>query len=41
MTREEINAFCGSLRAVTHVVQWGGADVWTVGCKVFAMVRDE
>ena len=41
MTREEINAFCASLRAVTHVVQWGGADVWKVGDKVFAMVRDE
>jgi len=23
MTREEINAFCGSLRAVTHVVHMG------------------
>lgn len=41
MTREEINDFCKSLRAVTHVVQWGGADVWKVGGKVFAMVRDE
>ncbi|WP_022703046.1 MmcQ/YjbR family DNA-binding protein [Pseudorhodobacter ferrugineus] len=41
MTREEMNAFCASLRAVTHVVQWGGADVWKVGDKVFAMVRDE
>jgi predicted DNA-binding protein (MmcQ/YjbR family) len=37
MTREEINAFCKSLRAATHVVQWGGADVWKVGGKVFAI----
>jgi len=41
VTREETNAFCASLRAVTHVVQWGGADVWKVGDKVFAMVREE
>lgn len=41
MTREEINAFCKSLRRVTHVVQWGGADVWKVGDKVFAIVRDD
>lgn len=41
MTREEINAFCKSLRAATHVVQWGGADVWKVGGKVFAITRDE
>ncbi|WP_323005622.1 MmcQ/YjbR family DNA-binding protein [Pseudorhodobacter sp.] len=37
MTREEINGFCASLRAATHVVQWGGADVWKVGGKVFAI----
>ena len=33
MTYEEFNAFCGSLPATTHVVQWGGADVWKVGGK--------
>ena len=38
MTREEINAFCASLRASAHVVQWGGADVWKIGGKVFAIV---
>lgn len=38
MTREGINAFCASLRASTHVVQWGGADVWKIGGKVFAIV---
>ncbi|MDN5787314.1 MmcQ/YjbR family DNA-binding protein [Pseudorhodobacter sp.] len=40
MTRDEINAFCQSLRASTHVVQWGGSDVWKVGGKVFAVVSD-
>ena len=37
MTREEFNDFCGSLRATSHVVQWGNADVWKVGDKVFAI----
>lgn len=37
MTYEEFNAFCQSLLAATHVVQWGGADVWKVGGKVFAI----
>lgn len=37
MTPEEFNAFCASLPATTHVVQWGGSDVWKVGGKVFAI----
>jgi len=37
MTRDEYNIFCASLPATTHVVQWGGADVWKVGGKVFAI----
>lgn len=37
MTREEFNAFCAALPATTHVVQWGNADVWKVGGKVFAI----
>lgn len=37
MTREEFNAFCKSLPQTTHVIQWGGADVWKVGGKVFAI----
>ncbi|MBP0579126.1 MmcQ/YjbR family DNA-binding protein [Labrys sp. LIt4] len=37
MTHEEYNAFCGSLPATSHVVQWGGAHVWKVGGKVFAV----
>ncbi len=37
MTYEDFNAFCASLKATSHVVQWGGADVWKVGGKVFAI----
>ena len=37
MTLDEFNAFCAALPASTHVVQWGGADVWKVGGKVFAI----
>lgn len=37
MTPEEFNAFCAGLPATSHVVQWGGADVWKVGGKVFAI----
>jgi predicted DNA-binding protein (MmcQ/YjbR family) len=37
MTDEEFNDFCRGLPATTHVVQWGGSDVWKVGGKVFAI----
>lgn len=37
MTYDKFNAFCRTLPATTHVVQWGGADVWKVGGKVFAI----
>ena len=37
MTYDEFNRFCRSLAATSHVVQWGGADVWKVGGKVFAI----
>jgi predicted DNA-binding protein (MmcQ/YjbR family) len=37
MSYDEYNAYCGSLPAATHVVQWGGAHVWKVGGKVFAI----
>ena len=37
LSYREFNAFCGSLPATTHVVQWGGAHVWKVGGKVFAI----
>jgi predicted DNA-binding protein (MmcQ/YjbR family) len=37
MIRDDFNAFCGGMAATTHVVQWGNADVWKVGGKVFAI----
>lgn len=37
MTYDEFNDFCSSLTATTYVVQWGGAHVWKVGEKVFAI----
>ena len=41
MTPDAFNAFCADLPATSHVVQWGGADVWKVGeigkAKVFAI----
>lgn len=37
MTRDEFNSFCASLPQTTHVVQWGGSDVWKVGGKLFAV----
>jgi predicted DNA-binding protein (MmcQ/YjbR family) len=38
MTPEQFNAFCASLPHAVHVVQWGGADVWKVGGKLFAVM---
>ena len=37
MTRDEYNAYCAGFTGATHVVQWGNADVWKVGGKVFAI----
>ena len=37
MTRTEFDTYCGSLKATTHVVQWGDASVWKLGGKVFAI----
>ncbi|MBO9450833.1 MmcQ/YjbR family DNA-binding protein [Tropicibacter sp. R16_0] len=37
MNRQEFNSYCSSLKATTHVVQWGNSDVWKVGGKVFAL----
>lgn len=34
---EDYNNFCASLPHTTHVVQWGGAHVWKIGGKVFAI----
>ncbi|AHD10238.1 MmcQ/YjbR family DNA-binding protein [Phaeobacter gallaeciensis] len=37
MNREEFNNFCAGFPATSHVVQWGNADVWKAGGKVFAI----
>ena len=37
MNYTQFNAFCRKLPATTTVVQWGGAHVWKVGGKVFAI----
>ena len=38
MTRDELTAYCAGLPHATHVVQWGNADVYKVGGKLFAVV---
>ncbi len=37
MSPEALDAACRALPGVTHVVQWGGSDVYKVGGKVFAI----
>jgi len=37
LTEDAFNTYCASLPATTHVVQWGDANVWKVGGKVFAI----
>lgn len=37
MTYEQFNKYCQSLPATEYVIQWGGAHVWKVGGKVFAI----
>lgn len=37
MDREAFNTYCAGKPQSTHVVQWGNADVWKVGGKVFAI----
>jgi predicted DNA-binding protein (MmcQ/YjbR family) len=37
MLLDDYNAWCAGLPQTTHVVQWGGAHVWKVGGKVFAI----
>ncbi|BFM13937.1 MmcQ/YjbR family DNA-binding protein [Maricurvus nonylphenolicus] len=37
MTYEEFNNYCKSLKATTHIIQWGDSHVWKVGGKVFAI----
>ncbi len=37
MTYDEYNAVCRALPVTSYVMQWGGAHVWKVGGKVFAI----
>ncbi|MBV9078525.1 MAG: MmcQ/YjbR family DNA-binding protein [Methylobacteriaceae bacterium] len=37
MTYDELNAFCAKLPGASYVSQWGGAHVWKVGGKIFAV----
>ena len=37
MTLDEFNLFCSKLTSTTKVVQWGGAHVWKIGGKIFAI----
>lgn len=37
LTLREFNFFCKSMPGATFVEQWGGAQVWKVGGKVFAI----
>lgn len=39
MTLDDFSKFCGGLAATSHVIQWGGSDVWKVGDKVFTISR--
>ena len=41
MNLTSYNAFCAGLPQSEHVVQWGGADVWKVGGKLYAMARED
>lgn len=38
MTRDDLIQFCAKQPQATHVVQWGNADVYKVGGKVFAII---
>ncbi|KIN73703.1 MmcQ/YjbR family DNA-binding protein [Sulfitobacter guttiformis] len=38
MTCDDLKHFCASLPHTTHVVQWGNADVYKIGGKMFAVV---
>jgi predicted DNA-binding protein (MmcQ/YjbR family) len=41
MTRDETNAFCGTLRGADCSSPFGpGHDVWKVGAKIFAIISD-
>ncbi len=37
LTLKEYNGFCSGMAGASFVEQWGGAQVWKVGGKVFAI----
>ncbi len=37
MDYKSFNQFCGSFKATSHVIQWGGSHVWKVADKMFAI----
>lgn len=37
MSYDEYDSYCGSFPGAARVIQWGGAHVWKVGDKVFAI----
>jgi predicted DNA-binding protein (MmcQ/YjbR family) len=41
MTPEAFDAACRGLPACEHVVQWGGADVYKVGGRIFAILAGD
>ena len=41
MTREEFDAACRALPAVTMVVQWGDSQVYKVGGRMFALLGSD
>lgn len=40
MNLSAFNTYCATLPQSEHVIQWGGADVWKVAGKLFAMARE-
>lgn len=40
LSRQDFDAYCASLPATSHVIQWGDASVWKVGGKIFAICSD-
>lgn len=37
MTRTEFDKYCRTFKSVHNVEQWGGASVWKLGGKIFAI----
>jgi predicted DNA-binding protein (MmcQ/YjbR family) len=37
MRRDAFDRVCGALNGASHIVQWGGASVWKIGGKIFAI----